>query len=345
MMDQQENATITEAEAALYDRQIRLWGLDAQKRLRLARLLLVGMGGLNAEVCKNVVLAGVKSMVLLDHRDVTPLDACSQFFVSRDDMGKNRALASVQKAQELNPNVKVTADTEDIEKKPDDFFKQFDIVCLTCCTKETLVRVNQICHEHSIRFFAGDVFGFYGFMFADLNEHQYVEEKQKVVKSAAPSDTSEDGQQSAKKPKVTETVYIQKTTTFCRLKETFEKDWSEVKGRELKRSPSVFFILHILWKFQTTFGRNPLPSSQENDRTELVRIRDEVIEEFALKEDIIGDDFACHCASELSPVCAIVGGVIGQDIIKAASGRDAPHNNFFFFDGVEGSGVVECIKQ
>ena len=56
-------------------------------------MLLVGMGGLNAEVCKNVVLAGVKSMVLLDHRDVTPLDACSQFFVSRDDMGKNVSIS------------------------------------------------------------------------------------------------------------------------------------------------------------------------------------------------------------------------------------------------------------
>lgn len=27
-----EEVTISEAEAALYDRQIRLWGLDAQKR-------------------------------------------------------------------------------------------------------------------------------------------------------------------------------------------------------------------------------------------------------------------------------------------------------------------------
>lgn len=28
----EEEITISEAEAALYDRQIRLWGLDAQKR-------------------------------------------------------------------------------------------------------------------------------------------------------------------------------------------------------------------------------------------------------------------------------------------------------------------------
>ena len=38
-----ESASITEQEAELYDRQIRLWGLDAQKRLRAARLCILGM--------------------------------------------------------------------------------------------------------------------------------------------------------------------------------------------------------------------------------------------------------------------------------------------------------------
>ena len=32
MVETNEGAIITEDEAALYDRQIRLWGLDAQKR-------------------------------------------------------------------------------------------------------------------------------------------------------------------------------------------------------------------------------------------------------------------------------------------------------------------------
>jgi len=32
-MLEKETGVITEDEAALYDRQIRLWGLDAQKRL------------------------------------------------------------------------------------------------------------------------------------------------------------------------------------------------------------------------------------------------------------------------------------------------------------------------
>ena len=34
---------------------IRLWGLDAQKRLRAAKVLVVGMGGLGCEVIMTFV--------------------------------------------------------------------------------------------------------------------------------------------------------------------------------------------------------------------------------------------------------------------------------------------------
>ena len=36
--DEQNGTVITEDEAALYDRQIRLWGLDAQKRLEISNV-------------------------------------------------------------------------------------------------------------------------------------------------------------------------------------------------------------------------------------------------------------------------------------------------------------------
>ena len=81
-MVEQPSTQITEDEAKLYDRQIRyslnlkngyninlflilstmrflgsrmtvclrLWGLDAQKRLRASRVLVIGMGGLGCEV-------------------------------------------------------------------------------------------------------------------------------------------------------------------------------------------------------------------------------------------------------------------------------------------------------
>ena len=86
-----------------------------------------------------------------------------------------RAECSVAKAAQLNPMVEVTADTDDVESKPDEFFKNYDIVCATCCTTEQQLRINSICHEAGIRFYSGDVFGYYGYMFADLGNHEYAE--------------------------------------------------------------------------------------------------------------------------------------------------------------------------
>lgn len=58
-------------------------------RLRVTKMLLVGLGGLGAEVCKNIVLAGIKSITLMDDQIVTEADFFSQFLITREDVGKN----------------------------------------------------------------------------------------------------------------------------------------------------------------------------------------------------------------------------------------------------------------
>ena len=43
---------------------------------------------------------------------------------------------------------------------------------------------------------------------------------------------------------------------------------------------------------------------------------------------------------EFSPVCAVIGGMLAQDILKALGVREAPLANFFAFDGNTGGGNV-----
>lgn len=43
-------SSMSEREAAVYDRAIRLWGAEAQTRLMAAKLLVIGITGLTAEV-------------------------------------------------------------------------------------------------------------------------------------------------------------------------------------------------------------------------------------------------------------------------------------------------------
>jgi ubiquitin-like 1-activating enzyme E1 A len=45
-------------------------------------------------------------------------------------------------------------------------------------------------------------------------------------------------------------------------------------------------------------------------------------------------------AHEFSPVCAVVGGMLAQDILKALAAREPPIANFFTFDGNGGGGTV-----
>lgn len=49
-------------------------------------------------------------------------------------------------------------------------------VCLTGCSRDLMVRVDQLCSQHNIKVFCGDVHGYYGYMFCNLGqEHNYVE--------------------------------------------------------------------------------------------------------------------------------------------------------------------------
>lgn len=71
----------------------------------------------NLHAAKNLILAGVKSVTLHDEGNVELWDMSSNFNFTENDIGKNRALASVQKLQELNNAVVVTTLTKKLTKE------------------------------------------------------------------------------------------------------------------------------------------------------------------------------------------------------------------------------------
>lgn len=75
-------------EIALYDRQIRLWGAQAQERIRSANILLVSLRALGTEIAKNLTLAGISSLTIIDDEKITEEDLGAQYFVREEDVGK-----------------------------------------------------------------------------------------------------------------------------------------------------------------------------------------------------------------------------------------------------------------
>lgn len=130
------NVEISVQEAALYDRQIRLWGMDAQTRMRSTNLLIIGMNGLANEVIKNLVLAGIGNINLLSDEVVS--DVGCQFFTRKEDTGYKLHNA-LPRIQALNPTVKVLADTRSWRDVGIDYFKKFQIILLCSGDQEDLV--------------------------------------------------------------------------------------------------------------------------------------------------------------------------------------------------------------
>ncbi|CAM9592986.1 unnamed protein product, partial [Discosporangium mesarthrocarpum] len=111
----------TGIDEGLYSRQLYVMGKSAMTKMGKADVLISGLSGLGAEVAKNVILAGVRSVTLHDERPVRFEDLSSQFCLGEGDVtsrggdedgkgdavSKGRARASLEHLQELNPYVEV----------------------------------------------------------------------------------------------------------------------------------------------------------------------------------------------------------------------------------------------
>lgn len=101
--------------------------------------------------------------------------------------------------------------------------------------------------------------------------------------------------------------------------------------------------MQVLYEFQSREGRHPQLDHEEGDLKTLKSLGDSITQKFNLPETKIPDAIYPMLFSEVSPSAAIVGGILAQEIIKIISNRDAPHNNFFFFNPLETAGIVEKV--
>ncbi|ORY96754.1 hypothetical protein BCR43DRAFT_492212 [Syncephalastrum racemosum] len=326
------NAGITQDEAEIYDRQIRLWGLEAQQSIRAAHVLIVGLNALSNEVCKNIALAGIGSLTLLDHAVVQEENLGAQFLLKETDIGKNRAEAAAPSILSLNPRVDIIVDKDDVKDKPDTFFQTFDIVCVAHGDIDILLRIDHLRRQIEKPFYAADAFGWFGYIFCDLTKHAFIEERK----------TLPPGSKSTAEPVVTRT---KQEELYTSLEESLRKDWSSMTPKALKKRVSpVSFLIHCLFKFQQEHKRVPGPE----DSDLLVELKPKYLQNMGISDASVLDDalirdLATLFETEMAPVAAILGGVLAQEMIKVLSKKELPIQNWFYYEGLNGSGLIHRV--
>lgn len=332
-------------EIALYDRQIRILGFQVQEKLRRANVLLIGLKALGTEIAKNLVLAGVGILTILDSDVVTEEDLGSQFLITEDQIGLNRAEAALPELKKLNPRVELYTDPNPVVTKDPEYFQSFDITIATDLLMEILISVNMSCRTHDRKFYAANTYGMYGFVFADLSSHTYIVEKPRSNKPAKVGDMD------SATNTVKAVISKQEGETTIDII-THEETYSPLplanlsplpaKIRNTRRSrirvPPLLTCLRALFDFQT-WSNGRYPGHNQADLAVFTKLVNEKHLELQLPVETLRAEFLRsflqNLGAELSPVAAFLGGFVAQDVINVLGEKEQPLQNWLLFDGEE----------
>ncbi|MFQ6655974.1 hypothetical protein Gotur_026281 [Gossypium turneri] len=385
-----------EIDEDLHSRQLAVYGRETMRRLFASNILVSGMQGLGAEIAKNLILAGVKSVTLHDDGAVELWDLSSNFVFSESDVGKNRALASVQKLQELNNAVIISTLTTKLTKEQ---LSDFQAVVFTDISFEKAIEFNDYCHNHQppISFIKAEVRGLFGSIFCDFGPEFTVVDvdgedphtgiiasisndnpalvscvdderlefqdgdlvvfsevhgmtelndgKPRKIKNAKPysftleEDTTQFG--TYIKGGIVTQVKQPKVLNFKPLRDAIKDpgDFLLSDFSKFDRPPLLHLAFQALDKFVSDLGRFPVSGSEE-DANKLISIAGNMNESLGdgRLEDInpkLLQHFAFGSRAVLNPMAAMFGGIVGQEVVKACSGKFHPVFQFFYFDSVE----------
>ena len=122
---------LTRDEVARYSRHLIIpdLGVDGQKRLKNARVLVIGAGGLGSPTLLYLAAAGVGTIGIVEFDVVDESNLQRQIIHGQSDVGKSKARSAAESIHEINPLV--TVNLHEFRLAPDnavELFSQYDLI-------------------------------------------------------------------------------------------------------------------------------------------------------------------------------------------------------------------------
>ncbi len=139
---------LTREEVQRYSRHLIMpeVGVDGQRKLKAARVLCVGAGGLGAPAAMYLAAAGVGTLGLVDFDAVDASNLHRQVIYDTTDVGKRKLDAARDRLKAMNPSVKVvTHELALTSKNALDVLKDYDIILDGTDNFQTRYLVNDAC--------------------------------------------------------------------------------------------------------------------------------------------------------------------------------------------------------
>ena len=156
---------LTSDEMERYDRQIMIRGIGegGQEKLKQAKVIIAGSGGLGSPVSIYLVAAGVGTIRIVDNDRVELSNLNRQILHWDKDIGRSKVNSAVEKLSQLNQSVKIEAVEETIsEDNVSQLVAGFDIIVDAMDNLPARYSLNKAAIENHIPFIHGAVHGFEG---------------------------------------------------------------------------------------------------------------------------------------------------------------------------------------
>jgi sulfur-carrier protein adenylyltransferase/sulfurtransferase len=139
---------LTTAEQQRYIKHLNLedFGVDKQLKLKHAKVLCIGAGGLGSPLLLYLAAAGVGTIGVVDHDVIDISNLQRQVLYTTEEIGKPKVVIAKNKLQAINSEIKINAyQTQLVSSNAAKLFADYDII--TDCTDNHLARflINDTC--------------------------------------------------------------------------------------------------------------------------------------------------------------------------------------------------------
>ncbi|AXT56979.1 molybdopterin-synthase adenylyltransferase MoeB [Aquimarina sp. MMG015] len=148
-----------------YSRHILLneIGLEGQEKLKSAKVLVIGAGGLGCPILQYLTAAGVGTIGIIDNDVVDQTNLQRQVLYTVDDIGKSKAKVASEKLSKLNPFVFFKVYEEKLDNDNAlELFSEYDIIVDGSDNFPTRYLVNDACVITDKPLVFGSIFKFQG---------------------------------------------------------------------------------------------------------------------------------------------------------------------------------------
>ncbi|MDN5369610.1 MAG: molybdopterin-synthase adenylyltransferase [Shewanella sp.] len=144
---------LSDSEMLRYSRQISIKGMDieGQEQLKLAKVLMIGAGGLGCTAAQYLTVAGIGQLTLVDFDTVELSNLQRQVLHLERNVGQPKVVSAQEKLIELNPHVAIRTINRVLDDAEIDALVAEHTIVLDC-TDNVAVReqLNKACFHHQI---------------------------------------------------------------------------------------------------------------------------------------------------------------------------------------------------